>query len=218
MTPLFSLLQLCDSAFPSGGFAHSGGLEAALQRGEVARASLPGFVAIAVRQAGRGMLPFVTSAHEAPARWPALDEACELFLRGHVQNRASRELGRGLLEAAGRALPEAAPLLARVRATGMAAHHAPAFGAVFAALGFGRAETQAAYLHGALRSLLSAAVRLGAIGPLEAQRQHAELLPVLSEVAERCGALRAEEAAQTAPVLEVLAGTHERLYTRLFQS
>ncbi|HZH77778.1 MAG TPA: urease accessory protein UreF, partial [Archangium sp.] len=29
------VLQLADSAFPTGGFAHSGGLEAAVQQGEV---------------------------------------------------------------------------------------------------------------------------------------------------------------------------------------
>jgi urease accessory protein len=163
-------------------------------------------------------LPFVTSAHAAPDDWAAIDEACDLFLRGHVQNRASRDLGRGLLEAAGRALPAVAPQLAEARARGMAAHHAPAFGVVHATLGFDRDATQAAFLHGALRGLLSSAVRLGVIGPLEAQRVHAALVPTLAEIATRCGDLRAEDAMQTAPVLEVLAGTHDRLYTRLFQS
>ena len=35
MTSPFLLLQLADSAFPTGGFAHSGGLEAAYQLGEI---------------------------------------------------------------------------------------------------------------------------------------------------------------------------------------
>jgi urease accessory protein len=219
---LFALLQLADSAFPSGGFAHSSGLEAAVQRGELGRASFPlaRFLEASLRQLGRGALPFVTSAHAAPSAWSETDAACELFVRGHVQNRASRDQGRALLEAAGRSFPAVAPLLAKLRARPgeLAGHLAPAYGVVFATLGFDREATQSSFLHAALRGLLSAAVRLGVLGPLEAQRQHAEMLPLLTDVAARCGELLGGDAAQTAPVLEVLAGTHDRLYMRLFQS
>ena len=49
--------QLVDSAFPAGGFAHSFGLEAAWQQGEVNAASLPAFVRDGIAQAGHGGLP-----------------------------------------------------------------------------------------------------------------------------------------------------------------
>jgi urease accessory protein len=65
---------------------------------------------------------------------------------------------------------------------------------------------------------LSAAVRLGAIGPLEAQRQHGELVPLLGEVARASGDFDLDDVAQTAPLQDVLGGVQDRLYTRLFQS
>jgi urease accessory protein UreF len=40
----------------------------------------------------------------------------------------------------------------------------------------------------------------------------------LDEVARRCGELTADDLAQTAPVIDILQGGHDRLYSRLFQS
>ncbi len=52
-------LQLADAAFPSGGFAHSGGLESALHAGEVSdAAALSRFAAQSLWQAGHVALPF----------------------------------------------------------------------------------------------------------------------------------------------------------------
>ena len=63
------LWQLADSAFPSGGFAHSGGLEAAWQQGEVrSRDLLTGFIQHSLTQLGRSVLPFISESHMAPHR------------------------------------------------------------------------------------------------------------------------------------------------------
>jgi urease accessory protein len=66
--------------------------------------------------------------------------------------------------------------------------------------------------------VLTAAVRLGIAGSFEAQRMQYGSVPWLDEVARRCGALTADDLAQTAPVIDILQGGHDRLYSRLFQS
>jgi urease accessory protein len=59
-------------------------------------------------------------------------------------------------------------------------------------------------------------VRLGASGPLEAQRLHRDVAPLLDDVLASCVAL--DDAAQTAPILELYGSLHDRLDGRLFQS
>jgi len=72
MTTDWLLWQLADSAFPSGGFAHSGGLEAAVQLGVVSDpSSLEVFLQNALLQIGNGIARFAQAAWEKPvATWP----------------------------------------------------------------------------------------------------------------------------------------------------
>jgi urease accessory protein len=99
-----------------------------------------------------------------------------------------------------------------------AAHLAPLFGASLAALDLSRAETLALYMFLALRGLASAAVRLGVVGPHEAQRLHARHARTLDAVLAECSAITPGNAAQAAPVADILSATHDTLYARLFQS
>src|SRR6266481_9350644 len=86
--------QLIDSAFPTGGFAHSAGLEAAWQHGEVRNSGeLVSFREASLQQLGRAALPFVTTAFDEPERIAQLDQLCEAFTSNHVANRASRLQG-----------------------------------------------------------------------------------------------------------------------------
>src|SRR6187397_3225710 len=128
--------QLADSGFPAGGFAHSFGLEAAWQQGEVTASTLPSFVRDVVIQAGRGGLPFVAAAHANVEHLADVDERCDVFLRNPVANRASRVQGRAWLATVERAFP--GPAMAGVsnvaHASAMARHHAPVFGATLGAL------------------------------------------------------------------------------------
>ncbi len=98
------------------------------------------------------------------------------------------------------------------------AHVAPLSGATFRALGLPLATAQKIAIFGAARAVLTAAVRLGIAGSFEAQRmQHASVW-WLEEIARRCGALTADDLVQTAPVIDILQGGHDRLNSRLFQS
>ena len=218
------LLQLADSAFPTGGFAHSSGLEAAVQLGEVTTAAdLTAFVKDVLVQTGHLALPFVGAAHDAPSRLEALDAACDALLTSHVANRASRTQGRAFAATCARVFdgPDCTELLAldeACRTRALAAHLAPVMGAATRALGVRREDALGLHLHGTLRGLASAAVRLGLVGPHEAQRLVHACAGTLAELVGTCGKVAAEEAWQTAPVLEIFGATHDRLYSRLFQS
>ena len=61
--------QLADSAFPTGGFAHSWGLEAAWQAGELDAGSLPPLLRQLLWQTAYGTLPIVTAAYDHPTGW-----------------------------------------------------------------------------------------------------------------------------------------------------
>ena len=98
------------------------------------------------------------------------------------------------------------------------AHVAPLSGATFRVLGLPLETAQKVALFGAARAVLTAAVRLGIAGSFEAQRMQHGCVSWLEEVAQRCGALTADDLAQTAPVIDILQGGHDRLYSRLFQS
>lgn len=216
------LYQLADSAFPTGGFQHSGGLEAAVQLGEVATpGDVAAFVVQALWQAGRGALPFVGAAHADPAGAAAVDALAHAFVTARVQRQASIVQGRAFAATCARSFPGCAPvrdLDRAVREREVQGHLAPVFGACLGALGIERRDALALYLHQTARGVLSAAVRLGRLGPHEAQRRQHELGSVCDEVLEACWERAPGEAAQTAPLLELLAAQQDRLYARLFQS
>ncbi|HYS53093.1 MAG TPA: urease accessory UreF family protein [Thermoanaerobaculia bacterium] len=200
--------QLADSAFPSGGFAHSAGLEAAWQQGEVD--GVEHFVRQVITQSGYGALPLVGAAHERAADLADLDAQCDAFLSNSVANRASRIQGRAFLLAARRAFPSLPEFSAM--------HYAPLFGAICGVMEIDRRTTQALFLQIACRSVLAAAVRLGVIGSNAAQRLQADLAPHLQETLDRCEYLTPDRLAQTAPLIDLWQSMHDRIYSRLFQS
>ena len=214
------LLQLSDSALPTGGFAHSGGLEAAAQQREVRTGDdLSRFLRDALWQAGHCLLPLASAAHADPAALPRLDARADAFLVSRVANRASRTQGRAFLDTCARIFPaEVSGFREEARRAKLLLHQAPISGAVLRALGVERTQAQQLLLSLTLRGLLFAAVRLGIAGTHEAQRMLHEMSPALDEVLAACGGLGEDAIAQTAPLADLFGSTHDRLYSRLFQS
>jgi len=211
-TNLFTLLQLADGTFPSGGFAHSGGLEAMSVLGPPF--PLADFLETSLRHVARAVLPFVLRAAKDPGELAMIDDAFDATLPLLFINQASRAQGRALASAAQRVWS----LAALTGATGPM-HHGPVFGAIFGSVSISPEETAAAYLHGYARGITSAAVRLGLFGPLEAQRLIADHGPLFESLRAEALSLDIEEdAAQAAPVLEIFAALHDRLDGRMFQS
>jgi urease accessory protein len=213
--------QLADSAFPTGGFAHSGGLEAAWQHGEIrSRGDFINFVETSLQQLGHGSLPFMRSAWAEPGRLTELDAHFDVFTTNHVTNRASRLQGRAFWMAVERSFPSVSleELRPQIEAEGFCAHLPPMFGAVTAALGLKEPDVVQVFFFCYLRGLIASAVRLGIIGPMEAQAMQYRLSAKAQAVALECADIAVEDAAQTAPLLDLWQGAQDRLYSRLFQS
>ena len=216
--------QLADSAFPTGGFAHSSGLEAAWQHGEVRnREELASFLETSLRQAGSAALPLVAAAHDEPARLEEFDHLCDAFTTNHVVNRASRAQGRALLAAIERTLRTPNSELRTPHSALRIPHSeffhlAPVFGAVTRSLEIPRDVALRLFVFLHLRSLLASAVRLNIVGPMEAQAMQFRFSAIAERLLADSVSLAVEALAQTAPLLDLWQGTQDRLYSRLFQS
>jgi len=213
--------QIADTAFPVGGFAHSGGLESACHAGEVKGPGLlREFVETAIVQARFGMLPFAKGAHESVEAVRELDEFCDAFLVNHVANRASRSLGRAMLYVAGASFGHSglAALAREWQDSGAPQHYGVVFGAVGRLLELPLSSTLRLALFIAVRDLISSAVRLNVLGPLRAQTLLFELGHSIDEASDPTGVPSPHDAVQTAPVMDILQNAHDDLYSRLFQS
>jgi len=213
--------QLADSAFPTGGFAHSGGLEAAFQhRGVTGGAELAEYLRAALTQLVCGSLPFVHAAFAVERVFSDVDRTCDAFLSNHVANRASRSQGQALLSTAARTF--SSPALSQFRTEVLEAelpsHATPVFGRVARLLEFDVGTTSRLFVFTQLRGWISAAVRLNIVGPLEGQKLQCELTEDAERAAARFGEVAPEDAAQTAPLLDLWQATQDRLYSRLFQT
>jgi urease accessory protein len=208
--------QLVDSAFPTGGFAHSLGLEAAWQHGEVRnRVELVSFIEAGLHQLGHAALPFVTAAYDKPEQIAELDRFCDAFTTNHIANRASRAQGRAFLTAVNRIYKLE---IENQKLEIQLAHFAPVFGMCLRQLNVSRETTGRMFFFSQLRSLLAAAVRLNIIGPMEAQILQQRAAIKAEQVLIRCQSLSLDDLAQTSSLLDLWHGAQDRLYSRLFQS
>jgi len=212
------LLQLADSGFPAGTFAHSGGLEALHQLGLLRdETQLNARLREFVWHTAFSALPFLNDAWAARGfqQVRGVDLAAQVFLANHVAQRASQSQGKAFLMAAEATFqtPEVSALRALPHA-----HLAVAFGATLATQGVAREEARQAFLFCAARSALSAVVRLGVVGPLAAQGVLFRLHPLFDEALTKTQTLGSDDAVSVSPWLETAQAAQDTLYSRLFQS
>ncbi|RZK24579.1 MAG: hypothetical protein EOO56_00850 [Hymenobacter sp.] len=220
MPHLARLLHLADSALPTGSFAYSYGLESSLTFGLLRtetefRAYLYSFL----QQAVGFELPFITAAAQGSDLGALLPEYDAQLLTPAL-HRASLTQGKNWLKllatfypAAG--LAELGPELARQE---LPPHFGPLFGLTLGRVGFALADIQATYLHLALRDQLSAAIRLGFIGPMAGHLLQHDFYAIFENLLSAADIRPYTEATRCTVLLEVAQMLHDNIYSRLFQN
>ena len=175
---LLRLLQTTDSAFPSGAFAFSSGLETLKNEGKV-RDATDVYRVLTQQIIPRWFSfdrPFLVEAREA-----AEDSArlLEIDARCHIQNTsdrladASRRIGRSLLSVHGRiGTPHAVAYEAAIAQAGRmnrAGYEPVVQGLVSQGIGLSLEQAEIGALNSTVMAFISAAVRLGCLGAIEAQ-------------------------------------------------
>lgn len=222
---LWSQWQLLDSILPTGGFAHSYGLEVAMQSRMVNNPEdLRSFVIQVLENTGSLLLPFVYCASKSPdaAAWVKLDQLLEATLTNEVGRKASTSQGSALLRVAASVFTEVQSLQ-DLRQTFLGSksvsfHHAPIFGAICGLVGFDSETTQRAYMFVTMRDVISAATRLNLIGPLAASVLQHQVALDAEKMVQKWRDRDVTEASQTAPLLDALQGCHAYMFSRLFCS
>jgi len=230
MTPetLYNLLSWTSPAWPIGAYAHSGGLEWAVEDGLVVdRATTEAWLADWIEHGGGwSEAVLFVHAHRAATLGDAgvlldlaelalaLQTTAERRLETTAQGGAFRRIARAVAPTPALALLDglgdeevAYPVVAACLAAG---HDTPLFLAL------------TAYLHGLVANLASAAQRLIPLGQTDGQRVVAALRERVGQITMRAAALDQRdpfEALGSASFVADLASmAHETQYTRLFRT
>ena len=216
--------QQADSIFPSGSFAFSNGLEglAALMDG-LGGEDLAGAVEAILRHrwAGSDRVALVL-AHRAngdPARLAEIDAAVEAACLSEPMRTGSRRNGGALLAAHTLiGTPGAERLRAAVREGRLLGHVAVIQGTLWRGLDLDETTVTEIAGYQTAAALVTAAVRLGQVGAIEAQRILSALMPVLAEIAARPVHEESGEIVLIAftPFIEIATMRHAHADLRLF--
>lgn len=212
MKPLSLLLQLSDSALPTGGFSHSFGFEQYLDRGEIHDAKsfmawlqvytanqLTFTDALLMRMMYEGMDDAELADRAIAAAIPAQVRAADIAMAKRI-----RTIGKNAL-----ALPET---------TVEHAHPAIEFARISRHYSIPLDDAIVAHLTGTLSTLAQNAVRGIPIGQSDGQMVITASHEWTNQAMERVGTLDYDDLGMVAPGLEIAQTQHERLRARMFMS
>jgi urease accessory protein len=230
---LLSLLQLSDSAFPSGRYTLSYGLESLVQGGHLTvpsdRVTLLAVLGDSVRF---GAAPSDGAALACAHRAAGADGAVDLELVSQVDARltavklpreareASTRTGRAVLATATATMGEAAlhDYAERVKQRHSAGNYAVVIGVLSALMGVPCLEAVVGELYAFASSWGAAAIRLGLIDHRGAQAMLHQARPVIASAAREVIDRDVRQISSCTPLLDVMAMRHEQAELRLFAS
>ncbi|XP_055346015.1 uncharacterized protein LOC129593625 isoform X2 [Paramacrobiotus metropolitanus] len=233
------LLQLLDSAFPIGSYAHSGGFEALCKLTDTgfpnrtnlnlsspeAFSTLDRLILSILDNTGSLHIPFLRDAFlnaDTIKIIAEIDARLHIMMSNHVAKRASLQQGKSLASTSAQVFIKHRYSLnmhdinSAISSHQMAGHFPVVFACMCRFLGATLEQTARYYLFGQLRTVLGSAVRMGIIGPLKGQeiqnRFQRDLVPLSEKY------LAVPEPCICNPVLEVIQSAHDKLFAKLFYS
>jgi urease accessory protein len=230
---VLSLLQLSDSAFPSGRYTLSHGLETIAQTGQLgAHCDSSAHTALLADSVRFGVAPSDGVALACAHRAVGPDGEVDLDLVRQVDERltavklpreareASTRTGRAVLATATVAIggPVVNAYAESVRHGRSRGNHAVVIGLLSAWLGIPRLEAVVGELYAFSSNWAAAAVRLGLLDHRTAQRLLHRVRPVISDAATTVIERNVNEISSCTPLLDVMSMRHEQAELRLFAS
>ena len=221
---LLTLLQLTDSFFPTGAFAHSFGLETYVQLElvndpETFEAFLQSTLHHGFRNSDAVAIGLTYKATEIKAVVD-LDARLTAMKIARESREGSIKIGKQFLR--NTAILERNEMLnsyaEAVQSGKCAGHHAIAYGLVASAAGIDLFSGILGYLHAHVIGQVSAAVRLVPLKPTDGQGIIQKIRPDLIDIARFAEGANIDDLSGFTPGLDIRGMQHERLYSRLFIS
>ena len=221
---LYRLMAWLSPSYPVGAFSYSGGIEWAVEAGDITDAETLKRWLLVVLADGGGFCDavFFVHAHRAveagdAAALRAVAELAAAFAPSKERHLETTAQGRAFIEATRAAWPCAA-LDALAAAWDGPVAYPVAVGVAAAGHGIALGSALNAYLHAVAANFVSAGVRLIPLGQTDGQRLLAALEPVVAATATRAAATRLEDVGSAAFCADIASMRHETQYTRLFRS
>jgi urease accessory protein len=211
-------------AYPVGAFSYSGGIEWAVESGDIKDAeTLKRWLTAIISEGGVFCdAIFLVHAHRAvvandDGALRAVAELAAAFAPSKERHLETAAQGRAFIEATRAAWPCAA--LDRLAAVwdGSVAYPV-AVGVTAAGHGIASDAALSAYLHAVSANLISAGVRIIPLGQTDGQRLLAAFEPIVAETATRALGTPLDQAGGAAFRADIASMLHETQYTRLFRS
>ncbi len=223
-TALYRLMAWLSPAYPVGAFSYSGGIEWAVEAGDITdRETLMRWLAVMIGEGG-GFCDavFLVHAHRAidtgnDAALRATAELAAAFVPSKERLLEITAQGRAFLDASSAAW--SCPALTRLEAVWSGPIAQPiAVGVTCAGHRIGCEPALHGFLHALVANWISAGVRLIPLGQTDGQRVLAALEPAVAAAAQRALVTRLEDVGSCAFRADIATMRHETQYTRLFRS
>lgn len=221
---LLALLQITNSAFPTGAFTHSLGFETWIDGGAVASAAEAEVRCrdwlrfnLATCDAAGAALAYRCAAADDREGLAAVDDQLGALKLSRESRQASAMTGAALA-AAGRAvfaLPGVSEVERMIADGACTGHHAMVYGVLASELRLTEDQAVVSYLWSGLSSLVGVVQRLLPLGQAEAQRIIADAGPLIERCAEIARTRDLSTMAAAYAALDAASMRHERLPTRL---